>query len=79
MQAIKLLTSITPDRKIVVQLPANVTAETAEVIVLFETAPAASVGRALEAFLAERDGADRPRLSEQDVDRRIDNERNAWE
>ena len=79
MQAIKLQTPITPDHKIVVQLPADVTAETAEVIVLLETAPAASVGRSLEAFLAERDGADRPRLSGQDIDRWIDDERNAWE
>ena len=79
MQAIKLQAPISPDHKIVVQLPADVTAESAEVIVLIETPPTSSVGRSLEAYLTERDGADRPRLSGQEVDRWIDNERNAWE
>lgn len=79
MQTIKLHAPISQDHKIVLQLPADVTAESAEVIVLIASPSASSVGRSLEEYLAERDRADRPRLSGQEVDRWIDNERNAWE
>ncbi len=79
MQAIKLQALISPDHKIVVQLPADVTAESAAVIVLIETPAASSVGRSLEAYFTERDGVVRPRLSGQEVDQWIDSERYAWE
>lgn len=77
MQAIRLQTRITPDHRIELQLPADTPATTAEVIVLIDR-PAASAAASLEAFLGRLDQADRPRLSAEEVDRWVEQERNSW-
>jgi hypothetical protein len=77
MQAIRLQTRITPDHRIELQLPVDTPATTAEVIVLIDS-PAASAAASLEAFLGRLDQSDRPRLSAEEVDRWVEQERNSW-
>jgi hypothetical protein len=66
------------DHTIVVQLPANVTADSAEVIVLIDTPESEFVGESLEALLDQWERCDRLRMSPVEVERWIEQERNAW-
>lgn len=79
MQAIKLRIQISADHKIVVQLPSDVTAQSAEVIVLLDAPQPVPVRESLEALLERGDRSDRPRMSAVEIDRWIEQERNAWE
>jgi hypothetical protein len=79
MYAVKLETQITADHQIHLQLPSDSPVAKAEVIVLIEPEAVASAGESLQAFFAKLDQSDRPRLSAEEVDRWIEDERNAWE
>lgn len=79
MYAVKLETQITQDHQIHLQLPADAPVARAEVIVLIEPKPAMSAAQSLEAFFARLDHSGRPLLSAEEVDRWIEEERNAWD
>jgi hypothetical protein len=79
MQTIRLRTRITSDHKIELQLPADTPVTDAEVIILIEPAVERAVGDSLQSFFDRLDQSARPRLAAEEVDRWIENERNAWD
>ena len=78
MKAIKVRSTISAEHTIVVQLPADVTADSAEVIVLIDAPESGAVGESLDALLDQWERCDRPRMSALEVERWIEQERNAW-
>ncbi len=79
MRAIKLHAQISPEHTLNLQLPADVPAGMAEVIVLYTEASATGGPRSLEEFMQHLEEADIPRRAKEDIDRYVEEERNAWE
>ena len=82
MHTIKLKAVIDSNRQLHLQLPPDTPAGNAEVIVTVTPAPAAANAApagSLREFFAGLDADGRPRLSAQEVDRWIEDERNAWD
>ena len=81
MQAIELDATITKG-EIHIRLPADINADTARVIVLFEPKPAAASDTNLEllqyldGMVAQRDW---PIRSKEEIDRTLDEERASWD
>jgi hypothetical protein len=82
MHTIKLKAVIDSNRQLHLQLPPDTPAGNAEVIVTVTPAPDAANAApmaSLREFFARLDADGRPRLSAQQVDRWIEDERNAWD
>lgn len=82
LHTVKILTTIDNSHQLHLQLPADTPTGQAEVIVIVTPTPPAArpmpQGALLE-FFAQLDADPRPRLSAEEVDRWIEDERNAWE
>lgn len=82
MHTIKLKAVIDSSRQLHLQLPPDTPAGSAEVIVTVTPTPDAANAAPMASlceFFARLDADGRPRLSAQEVDRWIEDERNAWD
>lgn len=79
MYAVKLKAQVTPDPQIHLQLPADAPQGEAEVIVLMTESVPQTTGESLEAFFEELDRSPWKRLSKEEIDRYIAEERANWE
>lgn len=82
MCAIKLKAHIKSDHRLELELPADVPEGEAEVIVLVEETQRVQdreQRRYLEAFFEDLDKTDRPRMTKEEIDRYLEEERVGWE
>lgn len=79
MQAIKLKTHIGQDHRIELDLPSGLPEGEVEVIVLVPDAAPNQRGAALRAFFDELDRCPRQRLTKEEIDRQIAEERASWD
>ena len=82
LHTVKIMTTIDDSHQLHLQLPADTPAGQAEVIVIVTPAPAAAnvaASASLLEFFRQLDADPRPRLSAEEVDRWIEDERNAWD
>lgn len=82
LHTVRLKAVVDQSQQLHLQLPPDTPAGEAEVIVLVTPAtPAANAVpmASLREFFAELDAGPRPRLSAEEVDRWIEEERNAWD
>ncbi|MEW6234890.1 MAG: hypothetical protein AB1656_05845 [Candidatus Omnitrophota bacterium] len=79
MRAIKLSGQITRERQLQVVLPINIEAGPIEVIILTPEEKSPETSQTLNAFLKESADFPLPRRSKQEIDRYLEEERNAWD
>jgi len=79
MRAIKLSGQITRERQLQVALPPNIAAGPVEVIVLTPEEKSPETTYTLNNFLRESVDFPLPRRSKQEIDRSLEEERNAWD
>ena len=80
MRAIKLIAHISDDHALNLRLPSDVAAGMAEVIVLLPTVePSAKNPDDFDAFMQWLDCQPRQIRIKEEIDRRIEEERNSWE
>jgi hypothetical protein len=83
MRAIKLTSHIGKDHRLEICLPEDVPEGAAEVIVLVPDPPQCREDNDprlyLETFFRDLDATDRPRLTQEEIDRYLEEERVSWE
>ena len=79
MRAVKLNVVITDDHKLSLELPADIPAGPAEVVVLVPEPKSDQSTSSLMDFLEKLEQSDHPRRSKEEIDRYLEEERNSWE
>lgn len=79
MQAIRLKATIDESHRLQLDLPADTPTGEAEVIVLLPQPAAPAPAQTLLQFFATLDRSARPRLTAEEVEQWIEDERNAWD
>ena len=79
MRQIKLIGTIGSDHKLSADMPSDVPAGPAEIIVLVRDRPVIGRSKSLSEFITRLHKADIPRRSKEEIDRCIEQERDSWE
>lgn len=79
MQAVKLKTYITKDRRLELDLPDDIPEGAAEIILLVQDAPSPAEEESLRDFFQKLDASPRARMSREEIDQYIEEARNSWE